>query len=336
MEFRYLGNSGLKISEITYGNWLTHGSQVENDTAKACVTAALDAGITTFDTADVYANTMAETVLGDALKGQRRQSLEIFTKVFGPTGPKGHNDVGLSRKHILESIDGSLQRLQTDYVDLYQAHRFDYETPLEETFQAFADVVRQGKALYIGVSEWTAEQLRDGAVLAKEMGVQLISNQPQYSELWRVIEAEVVPTSKELGISQIVWSPIAQGVLTGKYAPGAALPEGSRATDEKGGADMIKRFLNDEVLTRVQSLAPIAAELELSLAQLAVAWVLQNDNVASAIIGASRPEQVRENVKAAGVSIPEELLLRIDEALGDIIERDPAKTRESSPKSREA
>ena len=336
MEFRYLGNSGLKISEITYGNWLTHGSQVENDTAKACVTAALDAGITTFDTADFYANTMAETVLGDALKGQRRQSLEIFTKVFGPTGPKGHNDVGLSRKHILESIDGSLQRLQTDYVDLYQAHRFDYETPLEETFQAFADVVRQGKALYIGVSEWTAEQLRDGAVLAKEMGVQLISNQPQYSELWRVIEAEVVPTSKELGISQIVWSPIAQGVLTGKYAPGAALPEGSRATDDKGGADMIKRFLNDEVLTRVQSLSPIAAELELSLAQLAVAWVLQNDNVASAIIGASRPEQVHENVKAAGVSIPEELLLRIDEALGDVIERDPAKTRESSPKSREA
>ena len=336
MEFRYLGNSGLKISEITYGNWLTHGSQVENDTAKACVTAALDAGITTFDTADVYANTMAETVLGQALKGQRRQSIEIFTKVFGPTGPKGHNDVGLSRKHILESIDGSLQRLQTDYVDLYQAHRFDYETPLEETFQAFADVVRQGKALYIGVSEWTAAQLRDGAVLAKEFGVQLISNQPQYSELWRVIEADVVPTSKELGISQIVWSPIAQGVLTGKYAPGAALPEGSRATDEKGGANMIKRFLNDEVLSRVQALSPIAAELDLSLAQLAVAWVLQNDNVASAIIGASRPEQVRENVKAAGVSIPEELLARIDDTLGDVVERDPAKTLESSPKSREA
>jgi len=336
MEFRYLGNSGLKISEITYGNWLTHGSQVENDTAKACVTAALDAGITTFDTADVYANTMAETVLGQALKGQRRQSIEIFTKVFGPTGPKGHNDVGLSRKHILESIDGSLQRLQTDYVDLYQAHRFDYETPLEETFQAFADVVRQGKALYIGVSEWTAAQLRDGAVLAKEFGVQLISNQPQYSELWRVIEADVVPTSKKLGISQIVWSPIAQGVLTGKYVPGAALPEGSRATDEKGGANMIKRFLNDEVLSRVQALSPIAAELDLSLAQLAVAWVLQNDNVASAIIGASRPEQVRENVKAAGVSIPEELLVRIDDTLGDVVERDPAKTLESSPKSREA
>ena len=336
MEFRYLGNSGLKISEITYGNWLTHGSQVENDTAKACVTAALDAGITTFDTADVYANTAAETVLGAALKGQRRQSLEIFTKVFGPTGPQGHNDVGLSRKHILESIDGSLQRLQTDYVDLYQAHRFDYETPLEETFQAFADIVRQGKALYIGVSEWTADQLREGAVLAKELGIQLISNQPQYSSLWRVIEAEVVPTSKELGISQIVWSPIAQGVLTGKYAPGAALPEGSRATDEKGGANMISRFMTDDVLTRVQKLKPIADELSLSLAQLAVAWVLQNDNVASAIIGASRPEQVKENVVASGVTIPAELLGRIDEALGDIVERDPAKTLESSPKSREA
>ena len=336
MEFRYLGNSGLKISEITYGNWLTHGSQVENDTAKACVTAALDAGITTFDTADVYANTAAETVLGEALKGQRRQSLEIFTKVFGPTGPQGHNDVGLSRKHILESIDGSLQRLQTDYVDLYQAHRFDYETPLEETFQAFADIVRQGKALYIGVSEWTADQLRDGAALAREFGIQLISNQPQYSELWRVIEAEVVPTSKELGISQIVWSPIAQGVLTGKYAPGAALPEGSRATDEKGGANMISRFMTDDVLTRVQKLKPIADELSLSLAQLAVAWVLQNENVASAIIGASRPEQVKENVVASGVTIPAELLGRIDEALGDIVERDPAKTLESSPKSRES
>ncbi len=184
MKFRYLGNSGLKISEITYGNWLTHGSQVENDTATQCVKAALENGITTFDTADVYANTAAETVLGEALKGERRQSLEIFTKVFGPTGPKGHNDVGLSRKHILESIDGSLARLQTDYVDLYQAHRFDYETPLEETFQAFADVVRAGKALYIGVSEWTADQLRAGAALAKELNIQLISNQPQYSALW--------------------------------------------------------------------------------------------------------------------------------------------------------
>jgi aryl-alcohol dehydrogenase-like predicted oxidoreductase len=336
MDFRYLGASGFKISEITYGNWLTHGSQVENDIATSCVRAALDAGISTFDTADVYANTKAESVLGEALNGERRESLEIFTKVFGPTGPKGHNDVGLSRKHIMEAINGSLTRLQTDYVDLYQAHRYDYETPLEETMQAFADLVRQGKVLYIGVSEWTAEQLRAGQALAKELGVQLISNQPQYSMLWRVIEGEVVPASRELGVSQVVWSPIAQGVLTGKYRPGEAPPAGSRATDDKGGADMIKRFMNDDVLTRVQNLKPVADELGLSLAQLSIAWVLQNDNVATAIIGASRPEQVQENVKAAGVRIPAELMDRIDEVLDDIVERDPAKTLESSPKTREA
>jgi aryl-alcohol dehydrogenase-like predicted oxidoreductase len=334
MEFRYLGHSGLKISEITYGNWLTHGSQVENDVATQCVRAALDEGISTFDTADVYANTAAETVLGEALKGERRESLEIFTKVYFPTGPRGKNDTGLSRKHILESIEGSLTRLQTDYVDLYQAHRYDTETPLEETMQAFADVVRQGKALYIGVSEWTAEQLREGHALAKELGVQLISSQPQYSMLWRVIEDEVVPTSRELGISQIVWSPIAQGVLTGKYKPGQAPPEGSRAADEKGGADMIKRFMNDDTLTRVQDLQPVADELDLSLAQLAVAWVLQNDNVAAALVGASRPEQVTENVRAAGVRIPAELMARIDEALGDLPETDGAKTAESMPKQR--
>src|SRR3954447_5424138 len=243
MDFRYLGNSGLKISEITYGNWLTHGSQVENDVATSCVRAALDAGISTFDTADVYANTRAETVLGEALKGHRRESLEIMTKVFGPIGPKQHNDLGLSRKHIMEAANGSLSRLQTDYIDVYQAHRYDYETPLEETMQAFADLVRMGKVLYIGVSEWTAEQLRDGHALAKELGFQLISNQPQYSMLWRVIEGEVVPTSRELGISQVVWSPIAQGVLTGKYKPGQPLPEGSRATDDKGGAKMIQRWM---------------------------------------------------------------------------------------------
>ncbi|WP_316296746.1 aldo/keto reductase family protein [Clavibacter michiganensis] len=334
MEFRYLGNSGFKISEITYGNWLTHGSQVENDTATQCVQAALEAGITTFDTADGYANTVAEKVLGDALKGENRDGLEIFTKVYFPTGAKGHNDTGLSRKHIMASIDGSLERLQTDHVDLYQAHRYDYETPLEETMQAFADVVRQGKALYIGVSEWTPEQLREAHGLSRELGFQLISNQPQYSALWRVIEEEVVPTSAELGISQIVWSPIAQGVLTGKYKPGQDLPQGSRATDDKGGADMIKRYMNDDVLTRVQELQPVADELDLSLAQLAVAWVLQNDNVASAIIGASRPEQVHENVKASGVTIPAELLTRIDDALGDVVEKDPSKTSDSSPKGR--
>ncbi|MGN6613194.1 MAG: aldo/keto reductase family protein [Angustibacter sp.] len=334
MDFRYLGNSGLKISEITYGNWLTHGSQVENDVATQCVHAALDVGITTFDTADVYANTKAETVLGEALKGQRRESLEIFTKVYWPTGPGGPNDCGLSRKHIMESINGSLRRLQTDYVDLYQAHRYDTETPLEETMQAFADVVRQGKALYIGVSEWTADQIRAGHALAKELGIQLVSSQPQYSMLWRVIEDEVVPTCKELGISQVVWSPIAQGVLTGKYQPGQPPPEGSRATDTAGGADMIKRFMDDDVLTRVQDLKPVADDLGLSMAQLAIAWVLQNENVATALVGASRPEQVHDNVKAAGVKIPDEAMERIDEALGSIVETDPAKTAENAPKSR--
>jgi aryl-alcohol dehydrogenase-like predicted oxidoreductase len=334
MEFRYLGNSGFKISEITFGNWLTHGSQVENDVATQCVRAALDAGISTFDTADVYANTAAETVLGEALKGERRQSLEIFTKVFGPTGPKGHNDLGLSRKHIMESIDGSLTRLQTDYVDLYQAHRYDYETPLEETMQAFADIVRQGKALYIGVSEWTADQIRDGHALAKDLGFQLISNQPQYSMLWRVIEAEVIPTSEELGLSQIVWSPMAQGVLSGKYRPGKPAPEGSRATDDKGGAKMIERWMSDEVLKAVQQLKPIAEEAGLTMAQLSIAWVLQNKNVASAIMGASRPEQIAGNVAAAGVKLDDAIRDKIDAAIGSLAERDPAQTK--SPASREA
>jgi aryl-alcohol dehydrogenase-like predicted oxidoreductase len=336
MDFRHLGNSGLQISEITYGNWLTHGSQVENDVATQCVRAALDAGITSFDTADVYANGRAEEVLGAALKGERRESLEVFTKVYWPVGPdpKGKNDTGLSRKHILEGIDGSLRRLQMDYVDLYQAHRYDSFTPLEETMQAFADVVRAGKALYIGVSEWSAEQIRAGHKLAQELGVALVSSQPQYSMLWRVIENEVVPTCEELGLGQIVWSPIAQGVLTGKYRPGQDAPEGSRATDAKGGADMIKRWMSDEVLTQVQQLQPIAHELELSMAQLAVAWVLQNSNVSAAIIGASRPEQVAENVKAAGVQIPAEAMKRIDDVLADVVTDDPAIVAKSTPAKR--
>src|SRR5215207_731735 len=295
MEFRYLGNSGLKVSEISYGNWITHGSQVENDQAKAAVKAALDAGISTFDTADAYANTKAEVVLGEALEGVRRESVEILTKVYWPTGPGGPNDSGLSRKHLHESIIGSLKRLKTDYVDVYQAHRYDTETPLEETMEAFADLVRAGKVLYVGVSEWTAEQLKEGHRLARELRVPLVSNQPQYSMLWRVIEAEVVPTSEELGIGQIVFSPIAQGVLTGKYLPGQAPPEGSRATDVNGGANFIRRYLTDDVLSRVQQLRPLADEAGLSMAQLAAAWVLQNSNVSAAIIGASRPEQVVDN-----------------------------------------
>ncbi|MET8906908.1 aldo/keto reductase family protein [Micromonospora sp. NPDC004551] len=325
MEFRHLGRSGLLVSEISYGNWITHGSQVEEEAATACVRAALDTGITTFDTADVYAGTKAEEVLGRALKGERREGLEIFTKVFWPTGP-GRNDRGLSRKHIMESINGSLRRLQTDYVDLYQAHRYDYSTPLEETMEAFADIVHSGKAHYIGVSEWKASQIRAAHALARELRIPLVSNQPQYSMLWRVIEAEVIPTSEELGVGQIVWSPMAQGVLSGKYLPGQPPPAGSRATDEKSGAGFIARFMTDEVLTRVQRLKPLAEQAGLSMAQLAVAWVLQNPNISSAIIGASRPEQVHDNVKAAGVKLDADLLKAIDEIVEPVTERDPAKT----------
>ncbi len=331
MEFRYLGNSGLKVSEIIYGNWLTHASQVEDEKAIKTVHAALDAGITTYDTADVYANQAAEVVLGEALKGQRREGIEIFTKVYWPVAEKGPNDVGLSRKHIFEALHGSLKRLKTDYIDLYQAHRFDYETPLEETMQAFADLVHQGKVHYIGVSEWNAEQIRAGKKLADELGFRMISNQPQYSMLWRVIEGQVIPTSKELGISQIVWSPIAQGVLTGKYLPGAPAPAGSRASDPKVNG-FIEKFMTDEVLTKVQKLKPIAEELGLEMSQLAIAWVLQNENVAAAIVGASRPDQITENAKAAGVKIPAELMKKIDEALAGSIVTDPSLTQ--SPATR--
>ncbi len=333
MEHRHLGRSGLLISEIAYGNWLTHGSQVEEEAALACVRAALDHGITTFDTADVYAGTRAESVLGRALKGERREGLEIFTKVYWPTG-EGRNDRGLSRKHVMESIDASLRRLQTDYVDLYQAHRFDRFTPLEETMEAFADIVHSGKAHYIGVSEWTADQIRRAHTLARELRIPLVSSQPQYSILWRIIEGEVVPTCEELGLGQIVWSPIAQGVLTGKYRPGEQPPTGSRATDEKGGANMIGRFMRDEVLEAVQQLRPVADEAGLSLAQLAVAWVLQNPNVSAAIIGASRPEQVEENVKAAGVRLDPELMRRIEEITAEVAVTDPQLTAQSVPARR--
>jgi len=334
MEFRHLGASGLKISAIAYGNWLTHGSQVEEDAAHACVRRALDEGITTFDTADVYANTAAESVLGKALQGVRRESVEIFTKVYFPTGPGGPNDSGLSRKHIRESIQGSLHRLGTDYVDLYQAHRYDHDTPLEETMEAFADLVHAGMVHYIGVSEWTADQLREGHRLARELRIPFVSNQPQYSMLWRVIEAEVVPVSQELGIGQIVWSPLAQGVLTGKYKRGQQHPEGSRATDTKGGADMVQRWLRDDVLDAVAQLAPIAERAGMSMAQLAVAWVLQNPNVSAAIIGASRPEQVTDNVKAAGVRLDDDVMRAVDQALEPVVERDPAHTAKASPRSR--
>jgi len=331
MEYRHLGKSGLVISEIAYGNWVTHGSQVQEQAAAECVRAALDEGITTFDTADAYAGGRAEEVLGRALHGVRRESLEVFTKVYWPVGD-GRNDRGLSRKHIIESAHASLRRLQTDYIDLYQAHRYDSETPIEETMRAFDDLVRAGKVLYVGVSEWRAEQIAAALKVADELGLdRIVSNQPQYNMLWRVIEAEVVPLSEKEGIGQLVFSPIAQGVLTGKYAPGAAPPADSRATDPTG-SNFIKRLLEDETLKAVQHLNPLAAQAGLSLAQLAVAWVLQNPNVSAAIIGATRPQQVRENVKAAGVRLDPGLMSRIDEALGQVIVRDPART--SSPPSR--
>lgn len=333
MEYRHLGRSGLVISEIAYGNWLTHGSQVEAEAATACVRAALEVGITTFDTADAYAATRAESVLGDALKGERREGLEILTKVYWPTGP-GRNDRGLSRKHLMESIEGSLRRLQTDYVDLYQAHRYDVATPLEETMEAFADIVHSGKAHYIGVSEWPAEQIRRAHALARELRIPLVSNQPQYNALWRIIEGEVVPTCEELGMGQVVYSPIAQGVLTGKYEPGRRPPQGSRATDDKGGADMIARWMRNEVLAAVQQLKPLAAEAGLSLAQLAVAWVLQNTNVSAAIIGASRPAQVEENAKASGVVLERALMARIEEILEPVAVTDPKRVHDNVPDRR--
>ena len=331
MEHRHLGRSGLKVSEIAYGNWITHGSQVEEEAARACVEAALDEGITTFDTADVYARTRAEQVLGRALHGVRRESLEICTKVYWPT-ERGPNDRGLSRKHIMESVHGSLRRLQTDYVDLYQAHRYDYETPLEETLRAFDDLVRQGKVLYVGVSEWRAEEISAALRIAGQMGLdRIVSNQPQYNMIWRVIESEVIPLSAKEGIGQIVWSPMAQGVLTGKYLPGHEYPVGSRATDPTG-AGFISDYLTDDILRRVQELHLVAGDAGLSLAQLALAWVLQNPNVSAAIIGATRPEQVRENVKASGVRLGDGIMRRIDEVLGPVIERDPAQT--ASPAAR--
>lgn len=332
MEYRRLGSTGMYISEISYGNWITHGSQVEQQSAIACVKAALDLGITTFDTADVYAQTRAESVLGKALMGVRRESYELFTKVYWPTGP-GKNDRGLSRKHIMESCNASLKRLKTDHIDLYQAHRFDYETPLEETLRAFDDLIRQGKITYIGVSEWRASEIEQALKIQDARGYdRFISNQPQYSMLWRVIEEEIVPMSIREGIGQIVWSPIAQGVLTGKYKVGKKAPVGSRATDKKSGADMISRWMRNDVLSAVEKLRPIAADAGLTMAQLALAWVLQNPNVSSAIIGASKPAQVKENVKASGVKLSAETMRAIDSALGELPETDPAQN--VSPKPR--
>ncbi len=333
MEYRRLGSSGMYVSEIAYGNWITHGSQVEADAAIKCVRTALDCGITTFDTADVYAGTKAETVLGKALKGVRRESYELLTKVYWPTG-SGKNDRGLSRKHIMESCNASLKRLNTDHIDLYQAHRFDVETPLEETLRAFDDLIRQGKVSYIGFSEWTAPQIAQALKIQDARGYdRFISSQPQYSALWRVIEGAVVPLSQKEGIGQIVWSPMAQGVLTGKYLPGVKPPAGSRATDKKSGADFISAFMKEEILIAVQNLRPIADEHDLTLSQLALAWVLQNQNVSAAIMGATKPIQVKENVKASGVKLSQDAMTRIDKILGKLPERDSKLDRTPRPRA---
>ncbi len=331
MQHRRLGDTGLRISEIILGNWITHGSQIDDQTAIDCVHTALDAGITTFDTADVYAGTAAESVLGRALHGQRREGLEIATKVYWPTGP-GPNDRGLSRKHIRESLHASLRRLGTDYVDLYQAHRFDHETPLEETLHAFNDLVAEGKVLYLGVSEWRAEEIEAAMqIIDRDHLAPLVSNQPQYSMLWRVIEAEVLPASQRHGIGQIVWSPIAQGVLSGKYLPGQAAPEGTRASGGEG-AGFISRFMDDTILTAVQGLRPIADAAGCTMSQLAIAWVLHQPGISAAIIGASRPEQVTENVAASGITLDTQTLAAIDEALTDVIVRDPNLTQSPNPR----
>ncbi len=314
----------MLVSSLSYGNWITHGSQVEEEAALACVKASLDAGITTFDTADVYAMGQAESVLGRALKGVRRDSIEIFTKVYWPTG-ENPNNRGLSRKHIVESLHGSLERLQTDHVDLLQAHRYDYATPLEETLRAFDDLVRQGKVHYIGVSEWTAEQIADALHLADEMGFdRIISNQPQYSLIWRVIEAEVVPLSEKEGVSQIVWSPLAQGVLTGKYRPGEGPPDGTRATGPEG--EEMNWLLRDEVLEPVQDYAELCRQAGHTPAAVALAWVLRNENVSSAIVGASRPEQIAENVKALDIELEPDFVAAIEKALEPTTLLDPGFT----------
>jgi aryl-alcohol dehydrogenase-like predicted oxidoreductase len=324
MEHRHLGRTGMLVSSLSYGNWLTHGSQIEQDQATACVKAALDAGITTFDTADVYAIGKAEEVLGSALKGVRRDSIEIFTKVYWPTGPNPNNR-GLSRKHIMESLDASLKRLGTDHVDLLQAHRYDYATPLDETLRAFDDLVRMGKVHYIGVSEWKASEIEQALIIAKDMGLdRIVSSQPQYSLLWRVIEEEVIPTCESNGISQIVWSPLAQGVLSGKYLPGGAIPEGSRGASKD--ANMVSRFLNDETLTAVAAYVALCKEAGLKPAQVALAWVLRNKNVASAIVGASRPEQIAENAGAIDIILEDDFVAAIEAVLAPVAKFDPALT----------
>jgi aryl-alcohol dehydrogenase-like predicted oxidoreductase len=315
MNFRKLGTSDIEVSEISLGSWLTYSGGVGREQAQACVQAAFDAGINFIDTANVYGRGVAETLLGEVLSGRERSSYVLATKVFFPMSD---TDRGLSAAQIHKQIDASLQRLRTDYVDLYQCHRYDEQTPLEETMSALSEVVRAGKARHIGFSEWTAPRIEESLALP---GVERwVSSQPQYSMLWRVPEAEVIPLCEREGISQIVWSPLAQGVLTGKYRPGEPLPADSRAASESMGG-FIDRLIEPRVLEAVQRLRPVAEEAGLTMVQLALAWVLRQPNVASAIVGASRPEQVHANASAAGIVLGPDTLAAIDEALGDVFVR---------------
>ncbi|RCG17768.1 aldo/keto reductase [Sphaerisporangium album] len=321
MRYRTLGRSGLKVSEIAYGNWINRSERAAAHVART----AHAHGITTFDTADVYGGTRAEVVLGVALSGIRRESVEICTKVHARVGP-GPNDRGLSRKHIMEAANGSLKRLKTDYIDLYQAHRYDVETPLHETLRAFDDLVRQGKVLYVGVSEWTAGQIADALEIARQLGLdRIVANQPQYNMVWRVIDAEVGPLCEKEGIGQLAWSPLAQGLLTGKYLPGRPPPDDSRAGGP-AATQFASGALADDVLDRIAQLRPVAADLGVSMSQLAIAWVLRNPNVSAAIVGASTPEQITENAAASGVDLDDEVARVIDAILDPIIERDPLRT----------
>ncbi|MFN2463752.1 MAG: aldo/keto reductase family protein [Candidatus Dormibacteria bacterium] len=318
MEYRRLGRSGVKLSTLGLGSWLTYGNQVDRDNSTACIRRAFELGVNFFDTADIYHVGAGETELGIALEGLKRSDYVLATKVFWPMSDNV-NDRGLSRKHIIESCEKSLRRLKTDYVDLYQCHRYDEDTPLEETLRALDDLVRQGKVLYSGISEWKAEQVKAAVDIADARGYdRIVSSQPQYHMLWRSIEKDVIPLCEEEGIGQVVWSPLAQGVLTGKYVPGQPLPPDSRGADERASGP-IQGWLEEKNLVAVQKLVPIAEEAGLSMAQMALAWVLRQQNVTSAIIGATRPAQVDENVKAAGVKLDESTLAAIDDALQGVI-----------------
>lgn len=319
MKYRRLGRSGVKVSEISLGSWLTYGGSVAEERARACIHKAYELGINFFDTANVYMRGTAEEIVGRALKGFERDSYVLATKVYFPMG-EGPNDRGLSRKHIIEQCHASLERLGVDYLDLYQCHRYDEDAPLEETLRALDDLVRQGKILYVGVSEWTAVQIADALRLAEEMNLErIVSNQPRYNMIQRQIEAEVIPLCEHEGVGQVVFSPLAQGVLTGKYRAGETPEQGTRAADPESNRFM-QQVMNEEVLSAVGKLSSVASDAGLSMSQLALAWVLQHDNVSSAIIGASRPEQVEDNAEAAGVRLSTQVVSEIDSTLKDVIE----------------